>query len=90
MHALSCHACGEKTGPLEDPVRERIIAAALGDPSVHVRRHAAVALALAHETSAAPALSQMLERETDRRLRVGVTWALGELTRPAKPALAGV
>jgi hypothetical protein len=90
MHALSCHACGENAGPLEGPIRERIVAAALGDPSVHVRRHAAVALALAHETSAAPVLSQMLERETDRRLRVGVTWALAELTRPAKTAPVGV
>jgi hypothetical protein len=90
MHALSCHACGEKTGPLEDPIRERIIAAALGDPSVHVRRHAAVALALAHETRAAPVLRQMMSRETDRRLLVGVAWALSELTRPAKPGPAGV
>ncbi len=90
MHALSCHACGEKAGPLEDHIRERIVAAALGDPSVHVRRHAAVALALAHETTAAQALRQMLARETDRRLLTGVTWALAELTRPPKAAPAGV
>jgi HEAT repeat protein len=90
MHALTCHACGEKSGALEDVVRERIIAAAVGDESVHVRRHAAVALALAGETAAAAVLERMLSHETDRRLRVGVAWALGELTRPAKSVPAGV
>ena len=90
MHALSCHACGEKPGALEASIRERIIAAALGDESVHVRRHAAVALALAREAAAAPVLELMLSRETDRRLRMGVTWALAELARPAKAAQAGV
>lgn len=45
MHALSCHACGDKPAALEDPLRERIAAAALSDPSPKVRRHAAVALA---------------------------------------------
>ena len=44
MHALSCHACGEKPGALEDAIRDRIITAATSDPSPQVRRHAAVAL----------------------------------------------
>jgi hypothetical protein len=37
-----------------------------------VRRHAAVALALARETSAAPVLRQMLDRESDAKLLRGV------------------
>ena len=90
MHALSCHACGDKAGPLEPHIRDRIAAAAERDPSVHVRRHAAMALTLAREASAAPVLRDMLERETDARLRRSVEWALGELSRPAKPVPAGV
>jgi hypothetical protein len=90
MHALSCHACGEKSGPLEDDIRERIVAAALGDPSPQVRRHAAGALSLAHEVRALPALEQMLRRETDAKTLRMVAWALGELTRDAAKAAGDV
>ncbi len=47
MHALSCHACGEKPDALEAEVRARIGEAARADPSPQVRRQAAVALSLA-------------------------------------------
>jgi HEAT repeat protein len=85
MHALSCHACGEKPGALEADIRERVIEAARSDPSVRVRQHAATALALAHETSAVPVLREMLARETNAKVLRGVTWALSELTRPPRP-----
>jgi len=90
MHALSCHACGEKPGPLEVDIRERVVEAARSDPSARVRFHAATALALAHETSAIPVLREMLTRETDPRLLRGAAWALSELSRPDKAAAAGL
>jgi hypothetical protein len=90
MHALSCHACGETLGALEPPIRARILEAALSDPSVRVRQHAAGALGHAGETSAIPALRQMLARETSPKVLRGVAWALGELTRPDKPSAAGL
>jgi HEAT repeat protein len=87
MHALSCHACGEKKpGGLEDDVRERIIDAMQHDPSPYVRRHAAVALGVAHETSAAPMLREQLARETDPKLRRALAWACAELGRPVRVA----
>jgi hypothetical protein len=88
MHAISCHACGEKPGALEADVRERIIAAAASDPSPQVRRHAAVALGLAHESRAAPVLEAMLERESDAKTLRMASWAGAELNRPAKASLA--
>ena len=90
MHALSCHACGEKPDALEATSRERIIEAAAHDPSPQVRRHAAVALGLAHEAEAAPVLEAMLAGETDPKTRRMATWARDELKRPAKTAPAGL
>lgn len=90
MHALSCHACGEKAEALEGPVLDRIIAATGADPSPQVRRHAAVALALAHAAGVAPSLRERLEHETNRKVQRGLAWALAELARPAKAAPAGV
>jgi HEAT repeat protein len=53
MHALSCHACGEKPDALEAEVRARIGDAARLDPSPRVRRQAAVALSLADNSGRA-------------------------------------
>jgi HEAT repeat protein len=83
MHALSCHACGEKPGALEAAIRERIMQAVAKDPSPQVRRHAAVALGLAHETGAAPVIEAMLVRETDAKTLRAAGWARDELARPA-------
>jgi HEAT repeat protein len=83
MHALSCHACGEKPGALEAAIRERIMQAVAKDPSPQVRRHAAVALGLAHETGAAPAIEAMLVRETDAKTLRAAGWARDELARSA-------
>jgi hypothetical protein len=88
MHALSCHACGEKPDELEATIRERIIEAATGDPSPQVRRHAAVALGLVHEVRAAPVLVAMLERETDAKTRRMAAWARDALARPAATKVA--
>jgi len=85
MHALSCHACSEKP-ELEAPVLGRILAAVRSDPSSHVRRHAAVALAGAHAVAAVPALREAMERETDRKVLRTLAWVLGELSRPAPAA----
>ncbi|HEY1427625.1 MAG TPA: HEAT repeat domain-containing protein [Caulobacteraceae bacterium] len=90
MHALSCHACGEKPGALEAEIRERIIDAAAHDPSPQVRRHAAVALGLAHETAGAPVLDAMLSREPDPKTRRMAGWARAELDRAAKAAPPGL
>jgi HEAT repeat protein len=81
MHALSCHACGEKPDALEAAIRERIIDAAAHDPSPQVRRHAAVSLGLAHEASAAPVLDAMLADEADAKTRRMAGWARAELAR---------
>lgn len=90
MHALSCHACGEKPGKLEADVRERIMRAAAGDPSPQVRRHAAVALGLAHELRAAPVLDAMLAHEADGKTLRMAAWARAELDRPAKAPISGL
>jgi HEAT repeat protein len=87
MHALSCHACGEKAGALEDHIRQRMLAAAKSDPSPDVRRHAAAALALAHDVRSAPALREVLHHETDGKVRRGVAWALSELGRSERAAV---
>ena len=90
MHALSCHACGEKPDGLEAAIRERIIDAAASDPSPQVRRHAAVALGLAHEIGAAPLLEAMLARETDAKTLRMASWARGALDRPAKASISAL
>jgi hypothetical protein len=89
MHALSCHGCGEKPGALEPQYRERIVQAAMSDPSVRVRHHAAVGLGLMGDLGAAPMLRELLAHETDARLVRGVTWALAELGRRPRPDKAG-
>ncbi|HVN00595.1 MAG TPA: HEAT repeat domain-containing protein [Caulobacteraceae bacterium] len=90
MHALSCHACGEKPAELEPPIRARMLAALANDPSPQVRRHAAFMLAAARETAAAPIIEAMLGGEPGPKLRRGLEWALSELRRPANPARAGL
>jgi hypothetical protein len=93
MHALSCHACGDKPGQLEDHVRERIIAAATGDASRKVRFHATHALAAGNVRAAIPALLEVRAHETDTKLRDAARYALwrltngGPLPKRAKPAV---
>lgn len=78
LHVLSCDAC--KLHPLrtEDDLIARVIARALADPSINVRRHATVALGnfcadvragLALETLVAQESDAALLREARRALR---------------------
>lgn len=90
MHALSCHACGDKPEKLEDHVRDRIIAAAIGDPNRKVRFHATHALAAANVRAAIRPLLEVRANETDTKLRDAARYALWRLTggvgNPAKAA----
>ena len=80
MHALSCHACGDKPEKLEDHVRDRIIAAAIGDPNRKVRFHATHALAAANVRAAIRPLLEVRAHETDTKLRDAARYALWRLT----------
>lgn len=86
IHALSCHACGEKPGALEEYVRAKIIAAVTGDPSRKVRFHATHALAAAGDRASIPLLLEIRAHETDTKLRDAARYALWSLS--GKPALA--
>jgi hypothetical protein len=81
MHALSCHACGDKPEALEAEVRARIARAAVDDPSVKVRRNAVVALGLAG--AAADLLRELAASDADFKLRRNAEWALTQMRRTA-------
>jgi len=87
MHALSCHACGEKPYALEADIRARIVEAAATDPSPHVRRHAAGALAAAGDPVALPVLRALKAKERDPNVSRSVAWALSVLERAAAAGL---
>lgn len=80
MHALSCHACGEKPEALEAEVGARIARAAMHDPSIKVRRHAVVALGLAG--AGAELLRDLAASDADVKLRRNAEWALTQMPRP--------
>ena len=86
IHAVSCHACGEKPGALEEHVRAKIIAAVTGDPSRKVRFHATHALAAAGDRASIPLLLEIRAHETDTKLRDAARYALWSLS--GKPAIA--
>ena len=81
MHALSCHACGEGLGEVDDAVVRRIADAALTDDSIQVRRQASAALGLGGWSGAAPVLRQILNEATDGKLLRTAVWALKTLER---------
>lgn len=83
MHALSCHACGEKPDVMEADVSARIAQAAAGDPSIKVRRHAVIALGLAGDGGAAPLLRQLAQIDADIKVRRNAAWALTQISKPA-------
>ena len=83
MHALTCHACGEGLGALDEPVARRIADAALGDVSPKVRRHASWALGLSGWAGAAPVLRQIVSEAEDPKLRQFAEGALKTLERPS-------
>jgi hypothetical protein len=86
IHAVSCHACGERSGALEEHVRLRIVAAVTGDPSRKVRFHATHALAAAGDRASIPLLLDIRAHETDTKLRDAARYALWSLS--GKPAIA--
>ena len=89
IHAVSCHACGDKAEALEEHVRAKIIAAVTGDPSRRVRFHATHALANAHDRASKrasiPVLFEIRAHETDTKLRDAARWALWSLTHGPNP-----
>ena len=81
MHALSCHACSEKPGALEAEVEARIGQAALGDPSIKVRRNAVLALGMAR--AQADLLRELAATDADLKVRRNAVWALTQIFKPA-------
>ncbi|HEY3887048.1 MAG TPA: HEAT repeat domain-containing protein, partial [Caulobacteraceae bacterium] len=79
MHALSCHACGEKPEALEADVSARIARAAVHDPSIRVRRNAVVALGLAG--AGAELLRDLAASDADFKVRRNAEWALSKTPR---------
>jgi hypothetical protein len=80
MHALSCHACGDKPGALEPEVEARIGRAALGDPSIKVRRNAVLALGTAR--AHADLLRELAATDADVKVRRNAEWALTQISKP--------
>lgn len=85
VHSLACDDC--KIVPLQPLVPARrsqrkrdlvaiVVAMALQDPSIQVRRHAAYALALFEDVRATHALETLLARETDEAIRRNALAAL--------------
>ena len=85
MHALTCHACGEKPSALEPSVIERIVQAVLTDESIVVRRHAAITLGLSGYSGAGQVLRRLMAQESDEKLLRGVAWALAQVEKFARP-----
>ena len=79
MHALSCHACGDKPEALEVEVGARIARAAVDDPSVKVRRNAVVALGLAG--AGVDLLRDLAASDADFKVRRNAEWALSQTPR---------
>jgi hypothetical protein len=79
MHALSCHGCGEKPAALEPEVGARIGQAAIGDPSIKVRRQAVISLGLAG--ARADLLRELAASDPDARLRRNAEWALTQMRK---------
>jgi len=86
IHAVACHACGEKPAALEEHVRAKIVAAVTGDPSRKVRFHATHALAVAGDRDSIPLLLEIRAHEADTKLRDAARYALWSLS--GKPAIA--
>jgi HEAT repeat protein len=84
LHSLSCEAC--KLAPIaqNDDLVELVIALALHDPSIRVRRAATYTLGGGcYDPRAVAALEQLLEHEADAATLRGARWALGQQQRLA-------
>lgn len=77
LHVLSCEVCKLTPLPVEDDLTPLIVERAMADPSVNVRRHAALALAgCGMDPRAGAALESLLARESDAALLRHARWAL--------------
>jgi HEAT repeat protein len=83
IHSLSCDAC--KAAPLEAEadVVALVVAHALEDPSIRVRREAATALGGLHDRRAVSALEELVGRESDVTLVRNARWSLRRQARAA-------
>jgi hypothetical protein len=80
MHALSCDACKAKR-PAAEKAFDRACELALGDESVQVRRHAAVAVGQLGGPKAAKVLEQIERTDTDEVVRRNARGMLKQLQR---------
>jgi HEAT repeat protein len=84
LHSLSCEAC--KLAPIaqNDDLVDLVIALALHDPSIRVRRVATYTLGGdCHDPRAVAALEQLLAHATDATILRGARWALSQQQRLA-------
>jgi HEAT repeat protein len=84
LHSLSCEACKLVPITQNDDLVELVIALALHDPSIRVRRVAASTLGGdCYDPRAVAALEQLLAHATDAVILRGARWALGQQQRLA-------
>lgn len=76
MHALTCHGCGEGAVAADPALEARMARHALEDPSIQVRRHAAVALGFSGGTVALETLQAIAAEAVDPGLRRAAAWGL--------------
>jgi HEAT repeat protein len=77
LHVLSCEACKLAPLPAEDDLTPLIIERAMADPSINVRRHAALALGVyGRDSRAGDTLASLIARESDPALLRHARWAL--------------
>jgi HEAT repeat protein len=76
IHSLSCDACKVVSLEAETDVVALVVAHALDDPSIRVRREAATALGGLHDRRAVTALEELVGRESDVTLVRNARWSL--------------
>jgi HEAT repeat protein len=83
IHSLSCDACKVVSLEAETDVVALVVAHALDDPSIRVRREAATALGGLRDDRADAALEQLVARGSDEALVRNARWSLGRQAREA-------
>jgi HEAT repeat protein len=79
LHVLTCDTCKLVPFDVDEGLLDEIIVRATKDPSINVRRHAAVALgAFTGNARAQSELRRLAENETDPATRRNARWALGK------------
>jgi hypothetical protein len=80
LHALSCDACKVKR-PVAEKAFARASELALGDPSVQVRRHAAIAVGQLGGAAAADVLTRIAKNDSDEVVRHNARGMLKQLAK---------